>query len=203
MPRAHREFLYFKREWTPDTQFNLWHRLVPRPWRRCLPQPRNLRTVSYSIPLEKIVQRLPEKTKLLPRHIVDPEVAERVSESRTAYAFSTEAEYYADLQVSKFGITTKRAGWDCLRHYELAANGCVPCFRNLHLKPKTCAPHGLQPAANCLAYRNADDLFKQIEKMKPDQYHHLQAGALAWARANTTTAAASKVLAECKLPDNS
>ena len=70
LPRAHREFLYFKRERTADTQFNLWHRLVPRSWRRLLPQSRNLRPISLSIPPDKIVQRLPEKTELLSRHIV-------------------------------------------------------------------------------------------------------------------------------------
>lgn len=66
LPRAHREFLYFKREWTADTQFNLWHRLVPRSWRHLLRQSRNLRPISFSIPPEKIVQRLPEKSKLWP-----------------------------------------------------------------------------------------------------------------------------------------
>ena len=30
-PRAHSSFLYFKREWTSDSQFNLWHRLIPSP----------------------------------------------------------------------------------------------------------------------------------------------------------------------------
>ncbi len=203
LPRAHRQFLYFKREWTPDTQFNLWHRLVPRSYRRLLPHSRNLRRISFSIPEEKIVRQLPAKTKLWPRHIVDPEVAARVPESRTSYAFSTEGEYYADLQASKFGITTKRAGWDCLRHYEIAANGCVPCFRDLHLKPHTCAPHGLQSDVNCLCYRNADDLLGQIGKVDFGRYLQLQEGALAWARANTTTAAACRLLAECKLLRNS
>lgn len=196
LPRAHREFLYFKREWTPDTQFNLWHRLLPKSWRRVLPQSRNLRPISFSIPPQKIVQRLPEKSKLLPRHIVDPEVAERVPESRTAYAFSTEAEYYADLQASKFGITTKRAGWDCLRHYEIAANGCVPCFRNLHLKPNTCAPHGLEPGVNCLSYRDGNDLFQQTKGCDAQVYAKLAAGALAWARANTTVERAKQILTE-------
>jgi hypothetical protein len=199
LPRAHRQYLYFKREWTGDTQFNLWHRLVPRSWRRCLPQARNLRPISFSIPEEKMVTQLPEKKKLWPRHIVDPEVAARVPESRTSYAFSTEAEYYADLQNSKFGITTKRSGWDCLRHYEIAANGAVPCFRDLALKPQTCAPHGLQPNVNCLAYYKADDLCDQVGKMDPAHYRQLQEGALTWARDNSTKVAASRLLGACHL----
>jgi len=38
----------------------------------------------------------------------------------------------------------KRGGWDCLRHYEIAAAGAVPCVRQLEGKPSSCAPHGLQ-----------------------------------------------------------
>src|SRR5204863_8665429 len=83
------------------------------------------------------------KANLLPRHIVDPEVRARVAGASAAYAFDSEADYYADLQRARFGITTRRSGWDCLRHYEIAANGAVPCFRDLTLKASTCAPHGL------------------------------------------------------------
>jgi hypothetical protein len=144
LPKAHIKFLYFKREWTPDTIRNLWYQLPPRWLCQYIPAPTNFRPISFSIPEEKIVKSLPIKTKLFPRHIVDAEVASKVEGSLTSYAFESETEYYADLQASKFGITTKRSGWDCLRHYEIAANGCVPCFRNLDKKPSTCAPPRLK-----------------------------------------------------------
>src|SRR5690606_14734444 len=31
--------------------------------------------------------------------------------------------------------TFKKAGWDCLRHYEIIANGCLPYFVNLESCP--------------------------------------------------------------------
>lgn len=196
LPHAHRRFLYFKREWAPDTQFNLWHKLLPRGARKFLPQARNLRRIAFSIPDEKIVKTIPMKSKDFPRHIVDPEVAAKVPGSSTSYAFSNEAEYYADLQSSRFGITTKRSGWDCLRHYEIAANGAVPCFRNLDKKPVSCAPHGLVPGENCICYHDVEELWRMIAKLNGGQYKLLVKGALNWAQANTAKKRAKDIMNE-------
>jgi hypothetical protein len=108
--------------------------------------------------------------------------------------FDTEADYYADLRRSRFGVTTKREGWDAMRHYEIAANGCVPCFRDLDRKPAASAPHGLDET-NSIAYRDHDDLMAALEGISDDRYTELQAGALAWARANTTRRRAEEFLA--------
>ena len=118
--------------------------------------------------------------------MVDAEVARRLDRDRTGYAFSEESDYVADLRGARFGVTTRKAGWDALRHYEIAAAGAVPCFRELTRKPPRCAPHGLRPGANCLAYADADDLFRQIDAVGDGRYAELAGGALAWARENTT-----------------
>jgi hypothetical protein len=196
LPKPTGGLLYFKREWTEDSRFNLWHRIVPRTIRRRIPHYRGLHPISFSIPAEKIVGELPCKSQDFPRHIVDAEVADRLSGSSGKYAFASEADYYADLGSSRFGITKKRSGWDCLRHYEIAGNGCVPCFRNLEAKPETCAPHGLEPGVNCLSYRDADDLFAQIEHITSEIYLRLANGALKWANQNTTKKAAKRLLDE-------
>jgi hypothetical protein len=190
LPRANTGFLYFKREWAEDTQFNLWHRVVPRGLRRRLPAYRGLRETSFSFIESKIASAPPAKTKDFPRHIVDAEVAATVPGSATKYAFDSEADYYADLQSARFGITTRRSGWDCMRHYEIAGNGAVPCFRDLESKPATCAPHGLVPGENCLSYRSAAELTHAVAQIDPARYAQLQAGALAWVRSKTTVAVA-------------
>lgn len=184
-PRAHKKFLYYKREWTPDSQFNLWHRLVPSSLRKWLPQAANLRQISFSIPTEKIVKEVPNKLKDFATHCVDPEVASCIRDCRTSYAFENEAEYYADLRASRFAITTKRAGWDCLRHYEIAANGCVMCFKGLENKPDSCAPYGLKPGVNCLSYINYHDLVKQISEMSI-KYDELAQNSLRWAHGHSS-----------------
>jgi hypothetical protein len=198
LPRVHPYFLYFKREWVPDTHFSILARLFPKIIRERLPQPRTLRRVSFAIPEEKIIDHLPDKKKDFPKHIVDPEVAARVAGSHTSYAFTSENEYYKDLQESRFGITTKRAGWDCLRHYEIAANGAVMCFRDFDLKPETCAPHGLT-SENAIFYKNAEELMTRISAMSQQEYRTLQQGSLKWIKSQTSIELAKKIMGEVNL----
>lgn len=47
-----------------------------------------------------------------------------------------EREYYADMERSLFGLTWKKAGWDCLRHLELLAAGTVPLFTDVDKAPR-------------------------------------------------------------------
>ena len=192
LPRAHTRVTYFKRELSPAT---LWFRsylTVPPAVARRLSPPRNMRPISFSIPAEKIVHEPPAKTKLFPSHIVDAEVAAKVG-AQGNYAFDDEDDYYADLRSSRFGVTTRRGGWDALRHYELAASGCVLCFRDLHEKPATCAPHGLDET-NCVSYSSADELLDRVRRMDDAEYAQLQARALSWARANSTRERAIELL---------
>lgn len=187
-PRLHRKHLYFKRELTPITIRSCSYNLLPYPPKRPILYP-----ISFSFPEEKIINEIPHKTKLLSSHIVDPEVCERMPGSSSKYLFSSEKDYYRDLQASRFGITTKRAGWDCMRHYEIAANGAVLCFRKLLDKPSTCAPHGLS-TGNCVQYQNANDLFDQIEKMSDEEYQQLVQGGRKWILENTTVKRAKYVV---------
>ncbi len=135
--------------------------------------------------------------KRFPTHIVDKEVASLVGGQPT-YAFTSEDDYYRDLQASSFGITTKRAGWDCMRHYEIAANGAVPCFRGLDTKPETCAPHGLHEG-NCIAYRSAEELVSRLDGLSVTEYSRLREGALNWVRENTTRVRALRFLQDLGL----
>jgi hypothetical protein len=184
LPRAHNRTEFFKREITPLTYWFRSYLLLPGSVGRRLGLLRRMRPIAFSIPEEKIVAELPPKEKLLGAHVVDEEVARKVG-ARSSYVFEAEEDYYADLRASRFGVTTRRAGWDCLRHYELAASGCVPCFRDLDRKPASCAPHGLNDS-NCITYRGADELMATLDAIGDEEYERLQHGALAWARANTT-----------------
>ncbi len=188
LPRPHRHAAYFKRELTPRTT---WFRsYLLNPFARRPPRP--LRPISFGIPEHLLLDALPCKSKDFPSHVVDAEVAARVG-AATSYAFADEAAYYADLRATRFGITTKRGGWDCMRHYEVAASGCVMCFRQLGAKPRTCAPHGLD-SSNALEYEDADDLLARVEALTPDSERELQEAALLWARDNTTRAVATRFL---------
>lgn len=192
LPRAHTRVPYFKRELTPETRWFRSFLTTPPPVARRLGPLRNMHPISFGIPEQHVVDAPPPKTKDFTAHVIDPEVAARVG-GATSYAFEDQDAYYADLRASRFGVTIKREGWDALRHYELAAAGLVLCFRDLDAKPRTCAPHGLD-RSNCLVYRDADDLLRQIDALDDTRYAELQHGSLTWARANTTRALAERFL---------
>jgi len=47
-----------------------------------------------------------------------------------------EKEYHEMYRRSRFAITKMKGGWDCLRHYEILMNGCIPLFEKLEECPK-------------------------------------------------------------------
>ncbi|MEI6331095.1 MAG: hypothetical protein WCP16_17780 [Pseudanabaena sp. ELA645] len=196
-------FMYFKRELISEGCAYSLDRFLPRFLRYWIPLPQNAKPISFSIPSEKIWREgYKQKTKDFTVHIVDEEVATNVEEAffsatgSDKHVFSSEVEYYEDLKNSRFGITTKRAGWDCLRHYELAANGCVLCFRDLDLKPVTCAPHGLNES-NCITYHNYNELKAKISSLTDDQYSSLQEATYKWIEDNTTVSRAKEFILNC------
>lgn len=100
--------VYFKRE-------------MPNPFPGVFP-------IQFAIPEEKIRTVSRPKIKLLA--FIDPR-------DRSTYIHPDEVSYYGDYAESLFAITQKKAGWDCLRHYEIMANRCIPWFLDLNLCPST------------------------------------------------------------------
>ena len=99
--------LYFKRELT-DIRSNLY-----------LP-------ISFAIPEENVIDKIMSK-KVEQAYIYPGRL--------DTYIYKTEESYFQGYQESKFGVTFKKAGWDCLRHYEILANGCVPYFPDIDKCP--------------------------------------------------------------------
>jgi len=93
--------------------------------------------------------------------------------------FTCTGAYLSELDKSKFGITTKRAGWDCLRHYEYAARGVVLCFKDLDKKHLRCAPFGLNEN-NCIIYNSAVDLKDKLKNISDSEYLQLQNNSFKW-----------------------
>jgi len=57
------------------------------------------------------------------------------------YIYNSEKEYYEGYAKSVFGTTKQKAGWDCMRHYEILANGCIPWFEDLAACPPQTMTH--------------------------------------------------------------
>lgn len=95
----------------------------------------NPHPIQFSISAHKVVKSVPNK---------DKDFAFIVPGDLRTYIYTDEAEYYKDYQRSYFAITRAKGGWDCMRHYEILANACIPYFvdidqcdqRNMIFLPK-------------------------------------------------------------------
>jgi hypothetical protein len=107
-----------------------------------------VRPIQFAIPEERMGTVVRQKSK--PQALVDPR-------DKRTYVHKDEASYYGDYAESMFGVTTKKGGWDCLRHYEIMANNCIPWFLDLdRCPPSTMAflpKHELRIASNLLYSR--------------------------------------------------
>lgn len=81
--------------------------------------------ISFAIPTSKVKFN---KSKIKDFSFITPL-------DRKTYIYNNEEDYYNDYQEARFAVTTKKAGWDCMRHYEILANGCLPYFININKCP--------------------------------------------------------------------
>jgi hypothetical protein len=85
--------------------------------------------ISFAIPVQSIVASVPAKSQQF------ADVVPWKPGDQSRYVHSSEESYYADYRRSVYGRTRKKGGWDCLRHYEILMNGCIPYFENLDQCP--------------------------------------------------------------------
>ncbi|MCB0881770.1 MAG: hypothetical protein KDC33_06080 [Thermoleophilia bacterium] len=99
----------------------------------------------------------------------------------STYIYEDEASYYAGYGEARFGVTIRKAGWDCMRHYEILANGAIPAFLDigtcppttLHMFPKLRCLQVLHEGANEDTYERHAEWFQQYTRT------HLTTSALA------------------------
>ena len=91
-----------------------------------------------------------------------------------SYIYNTEKEYYKQYSKSLFGFTKKKAGWDCMRHYEILGAGIVPYFEDIESKPSSIMqtwPVELQIRANQLYDRlNESYPDNNISKLSDEEF---------------------------------
>ena len=92
--------------------------------------------ISFCIPECKIVKEVGVKERVLATYINT-----KHHDLPREYVYNSEKQYYEGYQKSVFGKTKCRAGWDCMRHYEILANGCIPWFENLEACPPNTMTH--------------------------------------------------------------
>ena len=136
--------------------------------------------ISFSIPESKIVDLIPSKIKVLSNIIPGQ-----------SYTYNEESEYYNEYKSSIFAITTKKGGWDCMRHYEILANGCIPVFPNIEQCPPntmTFLPKEWLYQANILYENSKNKSINDIE------YRDLALKFLEYAKTHLTTTHMAKYI---------
>lgn len=143
--------------------------------------------IHFAIPEEKFVPDLEklEKDKLFaPCNPMD----------KTTYVYKTEESYYKQYQESFFGITMKKAGWDCLRHYEIIAQGCAPYFYEITECPYL-TMHKF-PRLEVMRLMQIADYYLQTESLNLEAYLANLKYLFSYAKQYLTTKALTKYVIE-------
>jgi hypothetical protein len=96
-----------------------------------------LHPISFGIPEDWVQSFVPPKQK---------DFGQIIPAVLKTYIYNSSAKYQEfmdDMSKSLFCITFVKAGWDCYRHVEILASGCVPLFINIDQCPPTAV--GLHP----------------------------------------------------------
>jgi hypothetical protein len=149
---------------------------------------RLLHPINFSIPECKVVNEIPKKTKL---------ISNLVPGDLTTYIYNSEVDYYNEYKKSYFALTTKKAGWDCLRHYEIMCNGCIPIFPNIENCPAntmTLLPKDLLLEGNMLYEKNKNKNINDISSEQIDEFNKLIEKLLTHLKNKLTTCKITKYI---------
>jgi hypothetical protein len=89
--------------------------------------------IGFGINADKLQPLLPLELKTRPFSALIPGVP-------ATYVYATETAYYDQYAASYYAFTWKKAGWDCMRHYEILAAGALPYFVDLTAAPPDVMP---------------------------------------------------------------
>lgn len=91
--------------------------------------------ISFAFPEEKIQTSLP---KVRTQAKMKPKPLGKIGRDYK-YPYKTEQDYYDGYRHSLFGLTYKKSGWDCMRHYEIMGCRCLPFFTDIdQCPPEVC-----------------------------------------------------------------
>jgi hypothetical protein len=148
-----------------------------------------LHPITFSFPAEKMVMSIPPKKK---------KMSNLIPGKLNTYIYETEEDYYNEYKESYFAMTTRKGGWDCMRHYEILANGCIPYFPDLNLCPKNTL--SLLPKNLLLEGNKLYNTFpSQLDKVSPEtlnEYKVLLTEMLDYIKKYLTTSAMANYILE-------
>lgn len=152
-----------------------------------------LHPITFSIPEEKIVTNYLSlsKNKILSK------LGLMSVGSKEHYMFDNEFDLYNEYKSSLFALTKKRAGWDCMRHYEILANGCIPYFPDINECPNNTMiffPKQLILEGNLLYDTFKNKSFNELTNDDAYKYMDLVTRLLKYTKENLTTVKIAKYI---------
>lgn len=109
-------------------------------------------------------------------------------------------DYLHKLELSKFSVAVRGAGWDTLRYWEIPSRGAVLCRMPSPIK----IPNDFEDGINCIEFTNSDELREKVNHYLNDKmgYNRLRAKSLEhFKKFHTTAARAKYMLKECGLDE--
>lgn len=97
---------------------------------------KNILPISFAIPNCKLYYDLVNKNKDYAYIHPGSGDSDWPKDSRKTHIYDNEIDYYNDYRQAKFALTCKKGGWDCMRHYEILANKCIPIFTDIEYCPE-------------------------------------------------------------------
>lgn len=91
--------------------------------------------ISFAIPESQIGMFEIEKETIFSSNLNRPQMGG--GSDPVSYTFTDENLYYKEYAKSYYGYTCRKMGWDCMRHYEILSNRCIPYFYDL----ENCPPY--------------------------------------------------------------
>jgi hypothetical protein len=94
--------------------------------------------ISFAFPERKILK--PDLLNYFKKRDIAPliPVCQNVNpDYMKTYVYDDEKSYYDMYQTSVLALTSKKGGWDTMRHLEILANRCIPIFVDLELCPQS------------------------------------------------------------------
>jgi hypothetical protein len=143
--------------------------------------------ISFSIDESKVATEPPQNKCY--------DFATLIPGQKHTYTFTDETSYYQHYAQSYYAFTCKKIGWDCLRHYEIIAAGCIPYFTDLEdcpentlvTFPKELIKQAMQlPGINPATHKIDHSLFPK------DTYYALLSQLLTYTRTHLTCQAIAK-----------
>ena len=111
--------------------------------------------IHFSIPEEKVIRTVSfDELKAVKKKWLSEIIPN--FDGHKGYKYKTEDEYYQNYKESWFAVTCKKAGYDCLRHYKILANGCLPVFPDLD----QCLTNTMTLFPRCMVKTSTDLFFE-------------------------------------------